>query len=390
MYDFFAISTSGGSKDPAQRLEKRFINYLISFPFARQQRDQADGKPRTEEERRRELLQVEQINYDERARLKRARENFINRVSRELHEEVYHRMLKALEDPQYVRERLVPMPKMLPELLDTLSTKAASMAIVEQLVSNMPWFHDSVLRVVNNPPFSTKRKDTQIKLESLRVAMSFVGVENLRLLTPAFVMQNWLPPSTEPFTLFRRKVWDHSLATAVVAHEIAQHKGLRDPGIAYTIGMFHELGKIALTKLYLKVFDEVQREWSIKTVNDKAQDKHNAIVQLTADEQFLRDLMLEQDKRASHIVVEGWQLKRVPLSPHLVSFTQASNLEDYSDYALALAQANAYSEYRMLKDVDMVTAEEAKHLLNKYKLPAELLSQLLNLNLKRPKIVVPE
>ena len=43
MFHFFAGTTEGGSNDPALRLEKRFINYLISFPFARKARSKADG-----------------------------------------------------------------------------------------------------------------------------------------------------------------------------------------------------------------------------------------------------------------------------------------------------------------------------------------------------------
>ena len=262
---------------------------------------------------------------------------------------------------------------------------------IENVVQGLDWFHNGVLKTVNQPPFIDKRrKQKQVKLESLRTAMSFMGPENLRMLTPAYVMQYWLPPSTHPFSLFRRKVWDHSLGNAILAHEIATQEGLRDPVLAYTIGMFHELGKIALTKLYLRVFDDVQREMAMKSIKDSSPDKHNALVELKPDERFLRNLMLEQDKRVSYLVAEGWGLQRVPISKHLLSYTQAKSPADYTDYAAVLAQANAFCEYRLLREVDLATVEEGLHLLKKHNIDADRVKMLNNVNLKRPKVFVPE
>ncbi|WP_404400396.1 HDOD domain-containing protein [Idiomarina seosinensis] len=391
MYDFFAVSTEGGSQDPALRLEKRFINYLISFPFARKSRDKDEGREVEQQEQKRRLLQVEQINYDERERMKKARQRYLDRVSDELHEAIYYRILERIQDPAYVRERLIPLPERLPELLDILSTKAASMKRIEEIVQGMEWFHTGVIRTVNQPPFIDKRrKQKQVKLESLRTAMSFMGSENLRTLAPAYIMQNWLPPSTQPFTLFRRKIWEHSLGTAILAHEIATIRQLKDPVLAYTIGMFHELGKIALTKVYLRVFDDVQRELAIKSMKDSQADKHNALVKLQPDERFLRNLMLEQDRKVSYLVAEGWGLQRVPVSEHLLSFTQSKSLDDLTPYAKALDQANTFCEYRLLRDVELASVEEGSQLLKKHGIDASLVAKLNNLNLKRPKIVVPQ
>ena len=164
MYDFFAVSTEGGSQDPAFRLEKRFINYLISFPFARKSKDKAEGKEEEAQEQKRRLLQVEQINHDERERLKQARQRYLDRVSEELHENIYHRILERIEDAEYVRERLIPLPEQLPELLDILSTKAASMRRIENVVQGLDWFHNGVIKSVNQPPFIDKRRKQNVTI----------------------------------------------------------------------------------------------------------------------------------------------------------------------------------------------------------------------------------
>lgn len=394
MYDFFGVSTDSLSQDPAERLERRFINYLISFPFARSEHeneDNNDDKPNDAERiKRQRMLEVERLRHQERERKKKSLQRYSDKVSFELHETIYKRILDAIKDADDVRARTIPMPEALPDLIDIVNTKAASMSRIESMSAGMTWLHQGVLRVVNNPPFSTRRKDSEIKVENYRLAMGYIGSENLRTLVPAFALQNWLPYSTKPFSLFRRKIWEHSSATANAAFKIAEEEGLKLPSMAYTLGMFHELGKIALMKLYLRIFDEVQREQVIATVNDTSAEKHNVIRKLTPDEQFLRDLMLEQDRRVTAIVVAGWNLKRLPLSQHLLSFVEAQSYDELTDYAKVLTQANAYSEYRMLKEIGMAEKDEAQHLFKRYNFTQEQLGYLRNEPLKSMKLNVPE
>lgn len=391
MYDFFEYSTDVHSADPAVRLERRFINYLISFSFARSQFDDSESESdKKEVAMRQRKLEVERLREQERERRQKSMQRFQDRVSFELHETIYERIISALDDPDDIKQRTIPMPENLPALIDTVNARAASLANIEELSNKMNWLHNGVLRVVNNPPFSTRRKASEIKVESYRLAMGFVGSENLRTLVPAFALQNWLPHSTRPFSMFRRKIWDHSMATANAAYALAEKRNLKQPEMAYTLGMFHELGKIAIMKLYLRIFDDVQQKAVMATVNDSNPEKHNALRSLKPDEQFLRDLMLEQDKRASQIVVAGWDLKRVPLSQHLLSFVEAEKFEDLTDYAKVLVQANAYSEFRMLKEIGMVEADEAQALFQRYHYEPNMLAELRNVSLKSLRLSVPD
>lgn len=390
MYDFFEYSTDQLSKNPAIRVERRFINYLISLSFARAELGDDDNDNSQAAQQRRRMLEVERLRHQERERKRQSQQRFQDKVSFGLHEVVYERILTALENPEEMRAKIIPMPQNLPEMIDTVNARAASLATIEQLSEKMPWLHEGILRVVNNPPFSTRRKASEIKVENFRLAMGFVGSENLRTLVPAFALQHWLPFTTKPFGQFRRKIWDHSLATANAAYAIAEQRGLKQPSMAYTLGIFHELGKIALMKLYLKIFDDVQQQEVIATVNDANPERHNALRTLKPDEQFLRDLMLEQDRRVTQMVVARWDLKRVPLSPHLLSFVEAKTPADYTDYALVLAQANAYSEFRTLKELGMVEAEEAQSLFQRYEYDNKMLEYLREVPLRSLRISVPE
>lgn len=390
MYDFFEYSTDQLSKNPAIRVERRFINYLISLSFARAELGEDDNDNSQAAKQRRRMLEVERLRHQERERKRQSQQRFQDKVSFGLHEVVYERILTALDNPEEMRAKIIPMPQNLPEMIDTVNARAASLTTIEQLSAKMPWLHEGILRVVNNPPFSTRRKASEIKVESFRLAMGFVGSQNLRTLVPAFALQHWLPHTTKPFGQFRRKIWDHSLATANAAYAIAEQRGLKQPSMAYTLGIFHELGKIALMKLYLKIFDDVQQQEVIATVNDSNPERHNALRTLKPDEQFLRDLMLEQDRRVTQMVVANWDLKRVPLSPHLLSFVEAKMPAEYTDYALVLAQANAYSEFRTLKELGMVEAEEAQSLFQRYQYDNKMLEYLREVPLRSLRINVPE
>jgi putative nucleotidyltransferase with HDIG domain len=48
------------------------------------------------------------------------------------------------------------------------------------------------------------------------------------------------------YDLGPKQLWEHSLATALTAAEVAKHLGVRDPADAFTAGLLHDLGKVVL------------------------------------------------------------------------------------------------------------------------------------------------
>ncbi len=105
-----------------------------------------------------------------------------------------------------------------------------------------------VLRVANSPG-SGRRRPTR----SIQDAIVTLGLrQTCDLLVAVCAKQLYAPgPYTE-------LLWNHSLAAAVAAEEIARITGLVKPGMAFLPGLFHDVGKIAFQVADVASFTTLQ------------------------------------------------------------------------------------------------------------------------------------
>jgi putative nucleotidyltransferase with HDIG domain len=107
-----------------------------------------------------------------------------------------------------------------------------------------------ILRVANSPFYGLSRKVGSIQDAAL--VMGFNGVRSLAL-SAGFVLA--FPHS--PDILFdRRKYWLYSFRVAGYTQALAKSLGM-DPQIAFTVGMFHDIGQLVLDVCIPELFAEV-------------------------------------------------------------------------------------------------------------------------------------
>lgn len=382
-YAQFTVSTQSDSTDRVDLLGRRFINYLISLNFARGQFMAEEGLDGDEEEASRELLAVEQKKRAEKARKDAVNEKVRKEVQQQLHKRLYLAVEKRLEDQQYIRERVLFLAANGPELLDTLFSPSASSRKVEQLSQGLDWLHVGLVKMVNLPPFADPNDPKRARINNFRGAINFVGAEDIKVIAPALTMQNWLPPAEAPFVLLRRKLWQHVMATAVVSQRLAELDGKLDPAVAFNAGIFHEMGKVVLARLYIKIFDDVRQRMLQDLRNEKTSARYNALVQIEPDQQFLRDLMLQKERQVTQMLFEGFELKRLPLSKIYSEYANAQRLSDTSGYARILWQANTFSEFRMLHSANLASLDDGKKMFAASELNGKAILELRKVNLKK-------
>lgn len=95
-----------------------------------------------------------------------------------------------------------------------------------------------VLRLANSPLFGTRREITGILH-----ALAMLGLSRVRSIVMTVAVRDFLAPARNS-TLFA-PCWRHSLACAFIAEEHAGNSPF-DRDTAYTAGLLHELGRLAL------------------------------------------------------------------------------------------------------------------------------------------------
>lgn len=379
---FKAVSENPDSRDVAL-LDRTFTAFLISLSFARKLDEQSVFLVEESQVRQRELLAVEQRRQEERQRIEASRRYQREAMHTELHERILERFQQTLNDGDYIRNRVLDISSNAMLLLDNLNARAVSLSKLEDYAVSLNWLHDGLIRIVNLPPFADLSDQKRVRVTSLRNAMSFIGSEDLRILVPAFATQSWIPRAMEPFNLLRRKLWEHSLGTGIASQVLAELDGNCDPLLAYMLGLFHDLGKAIVARLYALIFDEMQREMLRDLREEVRSERYSALLELEPSELFLRNLMMQFDRQATLSLFNSLDFKFIPLRSHLEVYANTQELDELTGYARILYQAKRYSEFRMMHSANLVTTDQGKLMCKHAKLGRHQLEVLRTVNLKR-------
>lgn len=382
-YAQFSVSTQSDSSDRVALLSRRFINYLISLNFARGELMAEEGLDDSEDQASRELLAVEQRHRAEQARKQAVHAKVRREVEQQLHKRLYLAVEKRLSEQSYIRDRVLFLGGNAPRFLDTLFSPSASSRRIEELAQGLDWLHVGLVKIVNLPPFADPKDPRRARITNFRGALNFVGAEDIKVIAAALTMQNWLPPAEPPFVLLRRKLWQHVMATATTCQRLAELDGKLDPAIAFNVGMFHEMGKVVLARLYVKIFDDVRQAMLQDLRNETTSARYNALVQIKPDQQFLRDLMLQKEREVTQLLFQGLEFQRLPLAQIYAQYAQAQSISETSGFSRILWQASTFSQFRMLHSANLATLEDGKKMFAASELSAKTLLELRKVSLKK-------
>lgn len=139
--------------------------------------------------------------------------------------------------------RLVPpFPTVAQRILALVNDPDANVADLSDLVKSDPSFAAELLRFANSALLGARRKVT-----SLQMAIVVVGIDRVKAIATLVSMNRMVRHSVRKEAL--RKVWTHSLVTALIAEEISRVARVgRDS--AYTAGLLHNLGTLGLMSAY--------------------------------------------------------------------------------------------------------------------------------------------
>lgn len=144
---------------------------------------------------------------------------------------------------------LPPLPASAVRTLRLLDDPNADMRAFTEVISTDPSFTWEVLRAANSPLFSLP-----YEIDDLFQATSLIGVERVRGMVFVALLSSGFQHALREKTLL--DCWKHSLATAFLASEMSSGFQV-DAGKAYTAGLLHDLGRLALMTAYPKKYTEL-------------------------------------------------------------------------------------------------------------------------------------
>lgn len=339
---------------------------------------------------RRELLRVEKQAIRDKELNRKSEESFINSIRDMVNDTLRERLVEALADEENLYNKIVGFDDNLPPLLDGLSVRASSISKIEPLAAAMPWLYEDLIKMVNMPKYRrTDAKGKVVLVDSLRVALSFLGIENLKLVVPSLAFRRWVPQITDPYPDIKTRMWQHSLGTAMACRAIATFSKA-EPGHAFTLGMLHDIGRIAIVRLYFRLFDAVQRDALVETHEAKKREENAALTKITPSGDFLIELLQEYAPQVSAKLIKRMPFKRIFIADAMSEVAEGKPITHMSPLGKTLAQARAYNFYRMLKGHKLISMDEAKGYLRQFYMPAGALSVLKTTDLRHLNLEIEE
>ncbi|NQZ20846.1 MAG: HDOD domain-containing protein [Colwellia sp.] len=350
------------NNDLVAPIYRRAMSLLISKEFT----DQQSGKVAVtnlqnseQTNRRRELLAVEEEAKKNKIIKAHGENHFTDQVMSKFFAYVTAEVNKAFDNKENLYNNVLKIEENAPTILEILSVRAASINRITPLAKSLPWLATELVNLVNKPQYR-KRADVQVSDASL--ALSYIGLDNLKLVIPTFMLKHWLPNSTAPYALMKRKLWNDSLAIAMSSSVLAKEAGL-DEFTAFSAGMFSNLGLLAVSRCFLSTYSELHQKELKKAYENKDKKLHDTLVKFDASPELLLEQIINRSSKISADLVELMRFDRLRVTEAIFDIAYTEDLTKMCALAQVITKAKAYVAFRSLAKEELISSDEAKLLL---------------------------
>lgn len=153
-------------------------------------------------------------------------------------------LLAALRD-------LPPLPSVVLELVESLGHEELSATQYAAKISRDQALTAKLLRLANSSFYGRGRQ-----VRSVAEAITVLGLRTVRgAVTAAGLAGSFRRhPSFDQYTF-----WRHSLGSALCAQALATELGRDDADLAFTVGLLHDIGRLALASAFASAYGDVEQ-----------------------------------------------------------------------------------------------------------------------------------
>jgi putative nucleotidyltransferase with HDIG domain len=157
---------------------------------------------------------------------------------------------EIIESITQLIDQLPALPWVVQRILNLIHREESSTKEVAEVISLDPALAARVLRLVNSALFALAEPVTTV-----HHAVRLLGLAEIRNLALGLKIMDSLVP--EQGILDRGSFWEHNLACAVAARQIAKRTGIVDPEEAFMGGLLHDIGKLILDGYFQELWWDV-------------------------------------------------------------------------------------------------------------------------------------
>ncbi len=155
-------------------------------------------------------------------------------------------------------KNLPTTPQILPRLLGKLRDHDASADDIVDLIKLDPPMMAQIIKISNSGYYAIPKGNTDLKR-----AIAHIGLGETYKIVTIIVGREIASAPIKAYNMEGNELWQTAIGAAICMEILAKHTA-SDPTDAYTIGIFHNLGKLVISntafKDYAPVFEKIENE----------------------------------------------------------------------------------------------------------------------------------
>lgn len=334
---------------------KNFVNQQIGNIHAKQQQNGGELS-----NRRRELLAVEEEANKNKIIEEHGQTHFKTQMMAQFFARVTKQVNKEFDNKENLYNNILDIENEAASIMEILSLKAASIKRIVPLVESLPWLATELINLVNKPQY---RKNADIQVTDASLALSYIGLDNLKLVMPTFILKHWLPKSTNPYPLIKRKLWNDSLSIALASSVLAEDEGL-DTFTAFTAGMLSNIGFLAVTRCFLNTYNSLYKKELRSAYENRDKKLHDIMVEFDSSPNLLLEQLISRSSKIAADMVELMRFDRLQITEAMFDLAYATEIKKMCPIAQIVLKAKAYITFRSLSSEKLIDEDEAQKLLS--------------------------
>lgn len=161
--------------------------------------------------------------------------------------------MPTIEEVCQAAEQIPCSPSLLPEVVSLLNQPDAGISDLESIIHRDPGLSAAVLKMANSAYFSSR-----VAFDNLNDAILRLGFKQTYRIAVSVSGGRWNSFDLSAYGWEPGDFCRHSFAVAVASRFLAEKTGAVDPELAFTAGMVHDAGKLALAYMGREYLDPIR------------------------------------------------------------------------------------------------------------------------------------
>ena len=149
-------------------------------------------------------------------------------------------------------DRLKPIPQVAHKIMSIIEDPDSAMADLSDIIEHDVAVTANLLKVANSAYFGLPRK-----FESAHQAIVFLGMDQVVDLVLMTSSSENLQAAQEGYDLEAGELWRYSVASALIARDLAQRKEIGDQHLVFTAALLKDIGKVVLSQYVSESFEKI-------------------------------------------------------------------------------------------------------------------------------------